>query len=267
MSAVHAYHIVAGVAYSLGPVTLYLMAVFLGASRGGAFLSALCYSLFSPSTLLMPSVARDMSGYLYGRRLQVLTVYGEGPHIAVMTLLPLVIVALEYALRKRTGRAFGLAALALAVVFLTNVPGTMGTGLAVFCWLAVQTAGSRRAAWTIASRRGASGIRHRVLWHSAFRGDDRPKQHRPDASRFLGSIEDRPVSARLDASRGDWMRLSYVPHTIAPIGAIRGALLRGHRRRGAYRGPEEVRIAAARGRGCSSKWKWPSASLPALSPG
>jgi hypothetical protein len=150
ISAAHAYHIVVGIAYSLGPVTLYLMAVALGAARGSALLSAVMYSLFSPSGLLMPDVARDMGGLLYSRRLQVLTVYGEGPHISAMTLLPIAIVALAYALRKRSGRAFGLAALALALVFLTNVPGTMGTGLAVFCWIVVQPAGSRRAAWIIA---------------------------------------------------------------------------------------------------------------------
>lgn len=151
VSAVHAYHMVVGIAYSLGPVTLYLMAAYLGSARGSAFLSALTYSLFSPSTLFMPAVARDVGGVLFGRRLQVLTVYGEGPHISAMTLLPVVILALAYALAKRSGRALALAALALALVFLINVPGTMATALAVFCWMVVQPAGSRRAAWTLAA--------------------------------------------------------------------------------------------------------------------
>lgn len=150
ISAAHAYHIVVGIAYTLGPVTLYLMAVYLGAERGSAFLSSAIYSLFSPSTLLMPDVARDIGGFLFGRRLQVLTVYGEGPHISALTLLPMVIVALAYALQKRTGRAFALASLMLALVFLVNVPGTMATGVAVFCWIVVQPAGSRRSAWMLA---------------------------------------------------------------------------------------------------------------------
>src|ERR1700675_4323011 len=46
ISAARAYHAVAGAAYALGPVTLFLMAVRLGASRVAAFLSALLYSLF-----------------------------------------------------------------------------------------------------------------------------------------------------------------------------------------------------------------------------
>ncbi len=155
ISAVHAYHVVVGIGYSLGPVTLYAMAVYLGAERGSAFLSAMTYSLFSPCALVMPAVARDMTSLLFSRRLQVLTVYGEGPHISALMLLPLVIVALEHALRKRSGRAFALAALMLALVFLVNVPGTMATGLAVFCWLVIQPAGSRRVAWTIA---GAAAV-------------------------------------------------------------------------------------------------------------
>jgi hypothetical protein len=140
---------VVAAAYSLGPVTLYLMAACLG-DRGGAFLAALLYSLFSPSALLMPNVARDVGGIWFGRRLQVLTAYGEGPHISAMTLLPLAIMALAYALHRRSGRAFGLAAVALAAVLLTNVPGTMGLGLAVFCWIASQPSGSRRDAWILA---------------------------------------------------------------------------------------------------------------------
>jgi hypothetical protein len=150
VSAAHSYHIVVAVTYLFGPVTLYLMAVYLGASRGSAFLSAAIYSLFSPSALLMPGVARDLGGFLFGRRLQVLTVYGEGPHISAMTLLPVVIIALAYALEKRTGRALAFAALALSLIFLMNVPGTMATGVAVFCWLVVQPAGSRRAGLIVA---------------------------------------------------------------------------------------------------------------------
>ena len=120
--AARAYHGVIGVAYALGAPALYGMAVRLGAPRGAAFLSALCYGLFSPSALLMADVARDLGGLWYGRRLQVMTVYGEGPHVTAMTLLPVVVLALENALVKRTGRALALAALSIALVFLTNIP-------------------------------------------------------------------------------------------------------------------------------------------------
>lgn len=150
VSAARAYHGVTGVAYALGPPALYWMAVRLGAPRGAALLSALFYSLFSPSALLMPEMAKDLGGYWYGRRLQVMTVYGEGPHVAAMTLMPVVILALQNALAKRDGRSFGFAAIAIALVFLTNIPGTMALGLAVFCWICAQPRDRLAAAWKIA---------------------------------------------------------------------------------------------------------------------
>jgi hypothetical protein len=127
------------------------MAVRLGAPRGAAFLSALCYSLFSPSALLMADVAKDLGGYWYGRRFQVMTVYGEGPHISAMTLLPVVILALQNALVKKDSRAMALAALSIALVFLTNIPGTMALGVAVFCWISAQPPDRLGGAWRAAA--------------------------------------------------------------------------------------------------------------------
>ena len=154
--AARAYHGVIGVTYALGAPALYWMAVRLGAPRGAAFLSALGYSLFSPSALLMADVARDLGGYWYGRRLQVLTVYGEGPHVTAMTLLPVVVLALENALVKKTRRALALAALSIALVFLTNIPGSMALGVAVFCWICAQPRDRHRAAWLVAA--GAAAL-------------------------------------------------------------------------------------------------------------
>lgn len=151
VSAARVYHGVTGVVYALGPPALYWMAIRLGAPRGAAFLSALFYSLFSPSALLMPEMAKDLGGFWYGRRLQVMTVYGEGPHVAAMTLMPVVILALQNALVRRDSRATALAAISIALVFLTNIPGTMALGLAVFCWICAQPRDRIAAAWKIAA--------------------------------------------------------------------------------------------------------------------
>jgi hypothetical protein len=155
LSAARAYHGVVGVTYALGAVTLYFMASHLGVRRQAAFLAALVYSLFSPSVFLMPGVKGDVGGIWFARRLQVLTVYGEGPHVTAMTLLPLVILALQLALDRRTARSWAWAAIAIAVVFLTNVPGTMATGLAVFCWICAQPWDRQGAAWKIAASAAA----------------------------------------------------------------------------------------------------------------
>ena len=150
LSAGRAYHGVIGMTYALGAPTLYWMAVRLGARRGAAFLGALCYSLFSPSVLFMPNVARDVGGYWFARRLQVIADYGEGPHISAMTLLPVVILALQNALTRKTLRTLALAAIAMALVFVTNIPGTMALSLAVFCWICAQPWERHFAAWRIA---------------------------------------------------------------------------------------------------------------------
>ena len=157
VSAAHAYHAVCAIMYSLGPVTLYFMASRLGKSRGAAFVAALVYSLFSPSTLLMPNIAHDVGGFWNGRRLQVMVIYGEGPHVAAMTLLPLAILALQAAVWKRNWRSLALAALPLGAIFATNVPGSMATAVAVFCWLCIQPAIDRKAAWSLAAAAGIFG--------------------------------------------------------------------------------------------------------------
>ncbi len=218
VSAARAYHGVTGVAYALGPPALYWMAVRLGAPRGAAFLAALFYSLFSPSALLMPEMAKDLGGLWYGRRLQVMTVYGEGPHVAAMTLMPLVILALQHALVRKDSRSLALAALAIALVFLTNIPGTMALGLAVFCWICAQAGGQLRAAWLIAI--GASVLAYGAACFgvppsSMFRvGVNVSAMHRG----FSNSLRYGPLPLALAlgaiAALGYWLSRTRVPLTV-----------------------------------------------------
>jgi hypothetical protein len=150
MSVAHAYHVVTAVTYSLGPVTLYLMARMLGANRMTALFAGVVYSLFSPSAVIFREYAADLGSIFLPRRLQVMTLYGEGPHVTAIAWIPIVILALENALNKRTRRAFAFAALAMALVFVTNVPGTMGLGMAVFCWICIHGR-EMGPAWKIAA--------------------------------------------------------------------------------------------------------------------
>jgi len=154
ISAARAYHFVIGMTYSLGPVTLYAMARGLGAGRGVAAGSALAFSLFSPSALLFPAFAVDIGGLFHARRLQVMTVYGEGPHVTAITLLPLAIVALQAAIARPSRVRFALASIAIAAVLLTNTPGSVCLILAVFCWLLSQPAGARARTWLTAAGAG-----------------------------------------------------------------------------------------------------------------
>jgi len=127
-----AYHAVTAFAYCLGPVFLFLFVRLLSGALWPGFLAALTYSVFSPSTLLMPEVALDVGGLWGARRLQALVGYGEGPHIIALTLIPLALAALYWAAKKPGVFRVWLAALAVASVPLTNWIGTFGFAVAVF---------------------------------------------------------------------------------------------------------------------------------------
>src|SRR5581483_12175152 len=73
----------------LGPVTLFLFAVYFTGSRKWSFVAALSYSLISPSYALFPAVEKDRGVAQLPWRVQVLAKYGEGPHNTGLMLLPL----------------------------------------------------------------------------------------------------------------------------------------------------------------------------------
>jgi hypothetical protein len=133
-----AYHVTVALFYCLGPVALFWLAWKWHGNLWAAFLAALAYSLLSPSGWLALDIRADMGGFFHARRLQNLVVYGEGPHVAALTLIPLAILGLEMAFTRRRIR-YLLAALAgLAAVVLMNWPGAIGLTLAVVAWIASQ---------------------------------------------------------------------------------------------------------------------------------
>ncbi len=115
-----AYHWTTGLAYCLGPVTLFLLVRRLSGSRWAGFAAGLVYTAVSPSAWLIPAIAHDLGGPFRPRRLMDLVYYGEGPHVAAMTLLPLAILLVDLAFRKRKGYLLAAAAVAVAAVVLTN---------------------------------------------------------------------------------------------------------------------------------------------------
>src|ERR1700730_669192 len=57
-----AYHFVIATLYSLGPVTLYALALRLTRRVGASFAAGLLYTFLSPSALLIGKIATDMGG-------------------------------------------------------------------------------------------------------------------------------------------------------------------------------------------------------------
>lgn len=135
LSPALAYHANTAAYYCLGPVLLFLLAYVVTRSVWPSFLAALVYSVFSPSVLLMPEVARDVGGFGGPRRLQALVRWGEGPHIISLTLIPLALAALHWALQKPNLKRIWLASVAVALVPLTNWIGAVGVAVAVFAYL------------------------------------------------------------------------------------------------------------------------------------
>ncbi len=125
------YHVLAGVLYSLGSVTLFLLALRMSGSVLAGAAGAVVYSLVSPASFLVPLIRHDTGGLWHARRLQALVQYGEGPHVAAMALLPVAVLALDMALEKRKPVWWLLAALALAAVPLTNWIGACALVFAI----------------------------------------------------------------------------------------------------------------------------------------
>jgi hypothetical protein len=116
----HAYHWTIALAYCLGPVTVYAVVRRLSESRWAGFMAGAIYTALSPSAFLIADVARDTGSVFRPRRLHTLLAWGEGPHVAAMTLLPVAFLMVHLAVRKRRPVYISLAAVALAAVVLTN---------------------------------------------------------------------------------------------------------------------------------------------------
>jgi hypothetical protein len=100
-------------------------------SRWAGFVAGLIYSSVSMSAWLIPLVARDLGSPFLPRRLQALVYYGEGPHVASMTLLTLALLCLDLAMAKRRAPYLFLAAAAFAGTATTNWLGAFATVLIV----------------------------------------------------------------------------------------------------------------------------------------
>jgi hypothetical protein len=129
------YHFVAALFYALGPVALFWMAWRLCGNRACAFAAAAGYSIVSPSCFLVGEIRIDAASWSGARRLEDLVVYGEGPHIASLCLLPLAIGMLHVALTKRKPLYWVVAALAVASVPMSNWLGGMALAMAIAAYL------------------------------------------------------------------------------------------------------------------------------------
>lgn len=110
------------------------------------------YSIISPSAFLIHNVRNDLGGFLGLRRFQALVLYGEGPHVTALALLPMALLCLDLALDKRRPVYYVIAAVALASVALSNWIAAFALALAVAMYLVA------RGRWELAVRTAGIGL-------------------------------------------------------------------------------------------------------------
>ncbi len=137
-SAPHAYHFVTATTYCLGPITLFWLCYQGTKQHAFSFLTALLYSILSPSAFLVRAIRIDNGGLWGPRRLQTLVHYGEGPHVTALMWIPLVIWLLHEASVKRRWQFIPLASIGLACLVLTNWTGTTGLIMALGAFIAAK---------------------------------------------------------------------------------------------------------------------------------
>jgi hypothetical protein len=131
-----AFHAVIAFFYCLGPVCLFLFAWKASKLLHAGFLSALLYSLFSPS-LLLPAVRDDIGSWHNARRLQTLVHYGEGGHNMVLSLLPLALLCAHLAVTRRNFVWCVTTGILLGALVLTNAFAAvdLAVGIAIIAFL------------------------------------------------------------------------------------------------------------------------------------
>jgi hypothetical protein len=128
-----AYHLLAGVAYSLVPVSLYFFIRYLVKNSWTALLGAFFLTAASSLGNIFAHV-RSAQGFFNHRlwapwRLIVMVYYGEGPHTLAQVFLPLAGLFYLRALKGGKRRDVVLAAVSIALVALSNPIGLWAAGI------------------------------------------------------------------------------------------------------------------------------------------
>lgn len=118
ISPAHAFHFLSALGYSLAPAFLFLFAHRLSGNLVASVWTAALWSLVSPASLLLgpPWGARRLLNVVY---------WGETPHNLAMTLLFVGLVMVLRVLERPTIRRLAHAAIAAALVMLTNAFGAV----------------------------------------------------------------------------------------------------------------------------------------------
>ncbi len=131
VSTARSYHLYIALLFSAGIAGVYVFTRVGSRSRWVALWTAAASAIVSPAFLLFRDFRLDYAGIYYMPvRLGALIRYGEGPHMSAFALLPFVLAAAWYGLRRDHSLQLVIAAVLAALVVAHNFYGA--TALAFF---------------------------------------------------------------------------------------------------------------------------------------
>jgi hypothetical protein len=132
----YGYKLLTAALACLGPVTLYIACVFFTGSRVWALVTALAYTFYSPIYGLVSQADKDRGVAYLPWRLHVFAKYGEAPHNAGLTLLPLTWIALAKTATRRRYTDIFVLALLMAGTTLTNWVAALALAMTCLVFMA-----------------------------------------------------------------------------------------------------------------------------------
>ena len=152
--AARAYHLYTAVFYCAGIAALYLFVRLMTGSRLAGWLAALATVSFSPAYFLVDYIQGDANLLFRApQRLIALVRWGEGPHMSALAVVPLALAAAYWAMKEKSWRAAGLAAIFSALVVSNNFYGgvTLTILFPILAWgLAVTGRDNKILGWAVA---------------------------------------------------------------------------------------------------------------------
>lgn len=152
-----AFQSISGVVYCLAPVSLFLMAWLLTRAPGYSFVAGLLYSLVAPEQILAPDGPFSLHAIRDPRRLFLLAVWDDTPHLAATSLWPLAILFLVLSIRRRRLIYYLITSLLIALMAAASEFGPFLMVMAVVCLLPVYCRADFRRNAIIVAGVGAFG--------------------------------------------------------------------------------------------------------------
>jgi hypothetical protein len=123
VSVGRAFHSVTGLTYVLTPVLLFLFAAGLSRLPGWSFVAAVVYSLTSLTQIVLPDEAFAWSRLLDARRLYLIGIWDEAPHLAALNAILVALLFVGLAIERGRMVYWALGSLFMCVAMLSSAFG------------------------------------------------------------------------------------------------------------------------------------------------